>query len=845
MNMEDTLSVPAANLPLSDLFPQVVGIDSARVDAVDAILDQGDVSVCKTPRSGFTTSVVVAAHRKGLKILIVSPTRKIASSTIESAVYRIGGVYCNIPGDQSCRYVKEIIREDEFLRNIPIHKGECSKCEEYATCPVTEIERIDNFTVATMTYAKLEAIFMSEKETKRLGKKLEDIDLVIFDEAHTISYPSLAEVDLEKYVTIPNWIHYAINGVYTEFCLLRNGHWDSAGQIKDLTESNPDRYTGFQFKIPRPTSAQVFHLQMKQLLEIAEIRKECWPKDADDHVLALKNIINIMGGPRATISYIKSGDAGKMIITSGQGNIERAIRSFVLGIASYARVCFVSGTLIESRPGLFAELAERELTNVIFPDLRNTNAKMHIHPSKWRFSDWDSENGIERAIKEIRKINEQVGHQPIYILAMNKRFKARLEMELRDCKNIYVDYYRSVDTMGVERQERIAIAVGLAHTQRHSCDPLAQGLDDFVRYLDSQQLRLNEVHAATWQAWSRVKDPKGEVESHVYCVGVRAEEISDVVTWGTNRTIKASSDAEGKRVWQVDVDQQFERPIVHAEERLSRGLDRHSIQEYIDRTQSAESLIDYRINSQKSILFPYNNIHNRENVDSLGNSNTLSLYNRPGNHDELEATSFAMATLFTGRLDCYACQSKRPGKDGECGFRKKETTTDIPSLIKTHLDGSEVIGFYPFDAEDQCYYCAMDIQERDEAMRLSHFLLDNNLPVLVERLVSSESYHIWIPIIPTKTLTVYKFGKQLLHDAGVKGAELYPGQKSIGSCHKGSCGDFLMLPLGIDQEKNRISEFIDSRTFEPVESVGVEIVIRLREAPESKTVIPSEEDDQE
>jgi hypothetical protein len=46
--------------------------------------------------------------------------------------------------------------------------------------------------------------------------------------------------------------------------------------------------------------------------------------------------------------------------------------------------------------------------------------------------------------------------------------------------------------------------------------------------------------------------------------------------------------------------------------------------------------------------------------------------------------------------------------------------------------------------------------------------------------------------------------------------------------------------LGIDKEKNRISEFIDPRTFESVDSVDAEMVIRLREAPESKT----EEDDQ-
>jgi len=42
-----------------------------------------------------------------------------------------------------------------------------------------------------------------------------------------------------------------------------------------------------------------------------------------------------------------------------------------------------------------------------------------------------------------------------------------------------------------------------------------------------------------------------------------------------------------------------------------------------------------------------------------------------------------------------------------------------------------------------------------------------------------------------------------------------------------------------------MSEFVDPKTFEPVDLVLVEKVIRLREAPESKTAIPPVEEDQE
>jgi len=842
VTMESTGSRPASTEPLSNHLPLPEGIDSARIDAVDTILALGNVAVSKATRAGFTTSVIIAAHRRGLKILIISPTKKILSRTVRLTVEKVGGVYCNIPGNQSCRYVQEKIQQDQFLEEIPVPTEKCCECDGYETCPVTEIERIDNFTVATMTYAKLEAMMLSETAVpNKISHKFEDIDLVIFDEAHVISFPSLPQVDFDEQVTIPEKFG-ELCYVYKKFCRLRDANQANANQIKLKTKSNPDQYAGLQVEIC-PSTGEDLHFQLEELLEIAEERNDIWSKDATNEVRALKDIICVMGGSKAAMSFLKSGDVEKMIITSGQGNIEHAIYFLLSGFVPIAKVCFVSGTLIECRPKFFAELADREITNVIFPDLRNTNAKMHIYPSKWKFSAWDANNGIDRAIREIREINEEVDHQPISIFAMNGRYQAQLKKELRDCANIKVHYYRSEDTMGVEQPERISIAIGLAHTPRHACDPLAGGIDDQERYLDSQQLRLNEVHAATWQAWSRIKDPNGEMESHLYCVGIRAEEISDVVTWGTNRTIKASSDAEGKRVWGVEVDEELARPIVHAEERTSRGRNRHGIREYIDRVQSVQSLIDYRMNSEKSILFPYNN--NRGNVDNLGNSNRLSLYNDPTSYNQLESTSFAMTMLFAGRLDCHACQSKKPGKGGEYGFRKKETTTDIPSLLKMHLNGSETIGFYPFDTQDTCYYCAIDLDDHDgdqpqrgNAMKISHFMLNNFLPVLVEKLASSDSYHIWIPIIPAKTHTVYKFVKQVLHDAGVNGADPYPRQKSLGTCHR-SCGDFLTLPLGINLEKNRGSEFVDPMNFEPIAIMLVERVIHLRDMP------PEEKADQE
>lgn len=51
-------------------------------------------------------------------------------------------------------------------------KGEkCDSCEHYDTCPVTEIERVDDFTTATITYAKLEAVMLSSSDSAAFIKE--------------------------------------------------------------------------------------------------------------------------------------------------------------------------------------------------------------------------------------------------------------------------------------------------------------------------------------------------------------------------------------------------------------------------------------------------------------------------------------------------------------------------------------------------------------------------------------------------------------------------------------------------------------------------------------------------
>lgn len=191
--------------PLAMWFPLPEGIDANRVQAANKILKLGNVAACKPTRAGFTTSAVIAAERLELKTLVIAPTKNILNKTVRQTVERNGGKPCGIAGNIACKYVQEIIKKDPLLEQLPLTKEEkCDSCKYYDKCPVTEVERVVNFTTATITYAKLEAVMLSSSDSAAfIRERLADIDVIILDEAHLLSFPSLPQVDFDKYVVIP------------------------------------------------------------------------------------------------------------------------------------------------------------------------------------------------------------------------------------------------------------------------------------------------------------------------------------------------------------------------------------------------------------------------------------------------------------------------------------------------------------------------------------------------------------------------------------------------------------------------------------------------------------------
>jgi hypothetical protein len=269
---------------------------------------------------------------------------------------------------------------------------------------------------------------------------------------------------------------------------------------------------------------------------------------SDESILVLRDICSIMGGSRCTFGYVSEREVGRIYLTGNVGTLYRALSDF-LSPRERATKIFTSGTLLEPYPGFFQNLAGCHLIDAVFPEANLASLKMKIISDKWTLDSKSFNRRLNEIVSRIEAICNEVWPEKCYVIAPNVAASKQIKRELsklpfEKVERPDVDYYRSERTIGVERGERVCIAVGLAHVPSNACDHLAIGNSPEERAISSAAIRIQSVHAASWQAWNRVKDPKGEHESRVYCIGIRARQARDVATWGSNRRLELINTTE-------------------------------------------------------------------------------------------------------------------------------------------------------------------------------------------------------------------------------------------------------------------------------------------------------------
>ena len=843
--------------------------DERRISLAASFLDGKDYAIYKTTRAGFTTSFVLAAARSGKEVLLVSPTKKIISSTMKSAGEEdLVGIY----GNSECQINKRAVAKYPLLKHLPMSIPSMEKCKEckYANgCCIMDIERDPYALLKSITSAKLMAIMLSDGErAEYLRGILRDMEYVLIDEAHSLitgDVPKIPcnEVMLSSVVMklqeFPE-LHSALRAWKDLMAAINPiDHYNPRDDLeKEADVLGTDRWLIREVKVPTRIYSKGQRDMYGELRKLARHQEDFGI--TEEEVILLRDLIDILGNNTVRLSYITTMGVGKVYVCGSIGRMNGAIKSYLRDYARNAAVIFVSGTLYEPCTNYFRDLVGREkvmtviepeVEQAVFPDVCNTNGKMTIYADTFRLSG-NTEHKLSRLpdiIKRIKDISESKNNPSILLIAPNIDIQIRLYEALHgDFPNIVFDYYRSANTIGIESSIRIVIAVGLAEVPKNAYDCLSNS------YMESQTIRVNDVHAWTWQAISRGKDPRGIELSEVYFIGVKQEEVMKVITWGTERTVLKLDE----RSWEVTCKEELPKPAVmapfkqqvHKEQRKSSPFIKKIWDAETDEINLPDGLKIYALESPDPKNSKSTYIYKRdfgENVESAPKKVRCfgAIFSRPRTQEQLIITAETLDKFFRSKQSHHAVQQKYANSQGKFPY-KPVATEDWNQLAFDMIFGMVTVSSYPIGEDGQTVQCAFDIDNHvgdNPALPRVNAVMDHlkelGIQPILEASGSIDSYHIHLPILRTPISNSHNFVYALYNemkqaDTGLdfkRDTEAFPKQKKADNKY----GNPLRLPLSINRKTGVRSQLLDPDTNEPVDVVLITRVLELRN-PEEEAV---------
>jgi hypothetical protein len=875
-------------------------VNELLVQGAHDVLQQGSCCLYKTTRAGVTTSLTMAAMEEEKQFLILSPTNNIFN-TVNAAS---NGQNVRVAANSFCPKLSEDIKKDKFLAKLPLPLPEkCEECSQYGECEVTKIITSD-MPVTEITYIKLEKIMLSESAVAlTIRDILTKSQVILLDEAHTIALPQATTIPIGFTMNIPSGYKslLKIMELYSGIC---NTYGEEILQLmQEGNKGHVGKHLSKSIIIQEPLSFKKLSEASNDLIKLAKARFEEGIREQDLEVL--RDIIALCASYSAHISYTKKDDVGTVSIRSNTATNLRCLSEFLHVEGDNADHVFSSATLFYPEPKFYDNFSGKPLKQITFPDIRHNNREMIIKPDKWRLSARNFKKHFDRVINRILELYYEYNEKgvKVFILAPNTKkaltLRDAIQTKLGDgilivvpsvdrerikqaVKNgvpiLAVDYYRDDTTMGVENDARCCIAVGCAEVPTNSYDHLARGgaigtTDELV--ISSQALRLNSVHAATWQAWSRCKDPEGIVKSIVHCIGIKGDQVADVINWGEGRRLEldenkgqggwkthklpdgvdGSSRQSRTPVFKVIVDKQLESPKMYTEPKASETATT-DLEKTITSTRKEEKtvkdyikhIIDFDPESitiplvgslgrkmpillyrQNTTQDPNHNNRDRFTFELNNNTNDISM-------DELFKKSPPLLALFSNRQDIYARQDTSRDARGKHNWYPKTGWNGGVLPLYAHLIGAETIGFYQIYKNTVKWIC-FDVDDHTEepagsssgAANVIHDVfsifkvLDKyHIPFLFEASGSPNSYHIWIFLKTTALLNAFVFARQIAYEANFKG-EVFPKQDYLAEKPDDdtkettqTLGNLVKCPLGINRKTGVRSVFLNPDVYNTV-----------------------------
>ncbi len=839
----------------------------------------GDYTVHKTIRSGYTTSRLIYEDRAGNPTLIITPTKRIIGDTIKSTS-NVVGIY----GNAACKYIQKEIEKHPLLKYCRQTLPSCCGLDcKYANgdpddddggtpCPILDIVKFPTAPRKALTMAKLEMIMATESEWSLfLRKCISNMKTVVVDESHTLvvgnapqvpNTTTLTDLRLKLANLIPVGSKLAfprIQKTLESWQRLLDYTEDLAGDLLRQVDADPYNWLIRKDRIPAadvlsPDDQDKVWAEMEKLAKFADKLKV-----EESEFSSLCGVLEILSQENIRLSYISQDGIGQVYVCGVTGHTHKNFKKYFKECSPNANVTFVSGTQYQPTPTFFQDLVGKEFggvtlpfEEVVYPDVNDTNSKMTVYADTWRMSTnlrHTDENHIIDIIEFVKGISEARKNAPIIVYAPNIKIYGRLRQAFKKtCSNLYIDYYRSAGTIGVDINKdrevpfRIAIGIGLAEVPLHSFDCLTNS------YAESQSARINSVDAATSQAVSRVKDPEGKEPSEVFFFGARAEDIQRMITWGPGRrVVKVCKNRYG-----VICDEELGKPTVMPVLRYYADSRDEKAEPYIKKVWDSANPL-YIGRSAKNGKFPYINIREKpENITSPYIKENEpdryfgALYSVRVNRDQLMTTIDTYDQYFRSYKFQHAEQSTKPNKTGKFEYRPRPTK-DWTKLMKKMLSGDVTVATYPIRADSLTVQCAFDFDNHGgntparPRLQAAKYFIEEVLGIqaIPESTGSPDSYHLWIPIVPTQPAIVHDFLKAVLAelkneypDLAWHGTEVFPKTKNK---HR-ALGVPLKLPLCINNKTGKRSELLGDN-LESVDAIFITKLAELREPAEDSVKV--------
>jgi hypothetical protein len=333
----------------------------------------------------------------------------------------------------------------------------------------------------------------------------------------------------------------------------------------------------------------------------------------EDDIVALSKLLFIMNSRKFTVSYVKSLHGETITLQAENGLFYDTLKKFIekiLALKQSKRVIFTTATFGTLKLENLFHTALKKIpvesqTWGSNGDPMNNCEKALIITDKFRLSPYNFGRKVSKITKLIQGVVGRYGLSNVQICTMNKTWAARLLKELKP-KGFTKDditWYGSDRTEGVASKKRIWIMIGLAEKPVNAKDPLAEVQAPFhhnpleaegeeLFHFISQKLRRESVQIATYQAFSRAKDPEGKDRSVVIAVGATKKEVDDCLLWGPDRQLVPEKSEKGIK-FNVVVERSLSKPKTTIAP-LTTGIEESL--HIIDQWMSYGKIVEYKLN---------------------------------------------------------------------------------------------------------------------------------------------------------------------------------------------------------------------------------------------------------